>query len=544
MSLTLSSLGTNSDAHAGLRACECLEGHYRTHMFEQCQKCTEGLKCQDGYATLQSGYWWKWKNNVRKHRYRHFIANLLSSSPSFDKEDVQYAYPLPTPYKCPGKESCRGGMDSICKDGYKGPLCDVCTKGYFKQFHQCRKCPTKKWIVAQMLIFVLVILTIIAVCVWTNKIKDNKGEGNTVADSFLSKIKIAIGFYQVTNGLLEAFSYIEWPESVQVIGKYSETLQLNILEMTPINCVFKDLNVDAFANLLSMMAVNFATVICAGLCYLVRKAVVSSKAGMVDDEKSKKISQSKETVYKNLFFFLYITYLSTCSKTAAVLPLACREICQDEDEDSCTKYLKADYSIQCHGPLFNKLVVGAYVSLAYVIALPAATFVILWRKRRVINTKEDIRGCKDTAPSTEIIKGLQFLYENYTARSWYWELIETSRKVIVTSGLILVGQESRSYIGLAWVIAGIYGVYFAWNRPIQDAFENRLMTASIAVTVFNLGVGAVSKIPTENVPSATDVYIDTVIFNILVLGANTLVIGLIACKSIIIKIIIIVTILI
>ena len=531
----LSSLGTNSDAHAGFRACECLEGHYRTHMFEQCRKCKNGLKCQDGYATLQSGYWWKWKNNVRKHRYRLFIANLLSSSPSFDEEDVQYPYPLPTPYKCPGKSSCKGGMDSFCKDGHEGPLCDVCQKGYFKQFQQCRKCPTKTWILAQMSIVVLVIFTIISVCIWTKKIKDKEGVGNTVADSFLSKIKIAIGFYQVTCGLLEAFSYIEWPESVQVIGKYSETLQLNILEMTPINCIFKDLNVDAFANLLSMMAINFAIVICAGLSYLVRKAVISSKAGMDDDEKSHKISQAKETVYKNLFFFLYITYLSTCSKTAAVLPLACRELCQHEDEDSCTKYLKADYSIQCHGPLFNKLLIAAYFSLAYVVALATATFIILWRKQRVIKTKEDVvRGSKDRASGIEIIKGLQFLYENYTARSWYWELIETSRKVIITSGLILVGQESRSYIGLAWAIAGIYGVFFAWNRPIQDVFENQLMAASIGVTVFNLGVGAVSKIPSENLPSVTDVYMDTFIFNILVLGANTLVIGLIACKIIII----------
>lgn len=76
-----------------------------------------------------------------------------------------------------------------------------------------------------------------------------------------------------------------------------------------------------------------------------------------------------------------------------------------------------------------------------------------------------------------------------------------SRKVVVTSGLILVGQESRSYIGLAWVTAGMYGVLFAWIRLIQDAFENRLMTTSIAVTVFNLGVGAVSKIPAEKLPA-------------------------------------------
>ena len=60
------------------------------------------------------------------------------------------------------------------------------------------------------------------------------------------------------------------------------------------------------------------------------------------------------------------------------------------------------------------------------------------------------------------------------------------------------------------------------------------MGASIAVTVFNLGVGAVSKIPAENVPTAADVYMDMVVFNILVLGANTLVIGLLACKMLLI----------
>ena len=225
------------------------------------------------------------------------------------------------------------------------------------------------------------------------------------------------------------------------------------------------------------------------------------------------------------FFFLYITYLGTCSKTAAVLPLACRELCQDENDDPCAKYLKADYSIQCHGSSFNKLVIIAYISLAYVIALPSATFITLWRKRRaLIGTEvEELNG---PGTDTEIIKGMQFLYENYKSPSWNWKPIETSRKVImITSGLIFVSQESRSYIGWAWVIAGIYGVNFAWNRPMQDAFENRLMATSIAVTVFNFGVGAVSKIPAKNLPTANDVSMDAVTYDILVLGANTLAIG-------------------
>ena len=101
-----------------------------------------------------------------------------------------------------------------------------------------------------------------------------------------------------------------------------------------------------------------------------------------------------------------------------------------------------------------------------------------------------------------------------------------SRKVILTSVLILVGEESRSYIGLTLVIAGMYGMLFSWIRPMQDAFENRMMFTSLAVTLLNLAIGSVSRIPSENVPGLVDSYIDAVVFKILVFGANTLVIGL------------------
>ena len=106
-----------------------------------------------------------------------------------------------------------------------------------------------------------------------------------------------------------------------------------------------------------------------------------------------------------------------------------------------------------------------------------------------------------------------------------------SRRVILTSGLILVGHESRSYIGLAWVVAGVYGIHFSWMRPIQDPFENRLMTTSLAVTAVNLGIGAVSKIPAENISNAEDKHMDAISMKILILGANTLVIGLLVGKK-------------
>ena len=498
-------------------------------------ECGREFQCKNEYASLKPGYWWRWRNKTRRDRYSVFITNLLSPWPAVGEDDVQYPYPLPIPYKCPRKESCEGGLDSTCKEGYSGPLCSVCTQGYYKQLHQCKRCPSRAWIVGQLSIIAAVFFIITAVCIWTNKRKSKKDEEVlSLIDTFLSKVKIAIGFYQVTHGLLEAFSYVEWPASMRVISKYSEVLQLNVFQMTPVHCLIPGLQADAFGNLFAIMTINAAIIVFAGGVYGVNKMIIASNGSLKAEEKSLKISQIKETVYRNLFFFLYITYLSTCSKTATVLPLACRELCRDQREELCLEYLKADYSIRCHDHWYNRMVNVAYISTAYILALPTATFIALWKHRRVIlgAATAEVETAKDQGSSTEIVRGMHFLYKNYKTSSWYWEPVEMSRKVIVTSGLIIAGQESRSYIGLTWVIAGMYGVVFAWTRPIQDVFENRLMTTSIAVTVFNLGVGAVSKIPEENLPNSQESYVDTFIFSILILGANTLVIGMLAGKKV------------
>ncbi|XP_078383858.1 cysteine repeat modular protein A-like isoform X2 [Oculina patagonica] len=524
-------LGTETDFFAGNRACKCLEGQYRTHMFKECFKCGQGgLKCQDDYASLKSGHWWEWRNKSHNDRYKLYIKNLLTSSPALDVFHVQYPFPIPTPYKCPTDESCKGGLDSPCENGYEGPLCSVCSSGYYKQLTLCTRCPSKKWIIAQLSIITIIVLIIVAVSVWTSRRKIRKKEENFLIDKFFSKVKIVIGFYQVTYGLLELFSYIKWPGSLETIAKYSGFLQLNVLQIAPIQCLFPGLHLDAFGSLFATTAMNFAVICLAGVGYGLHKLIISRNHSLEEEEKSRRVSQSKELVYKNVFFFLYVTYLSTCSKTVNVLPPACRKLCRDDKEAVCSKYLKADYSVPCDGQKYNHMLVVAYISIAYIFALPAASFIALWRQRRAQSATEDAKKSQDITSGKEMINGLRFLFENYKARSWYWELVETTRKVILTSGLTLVGQESRSYIGLALVIAGMYGIVFSWIKPIQDSMENKLMAASLAVTVVNLVIGSVSKIPSENVTGWIGPDTDAILFKILVFAANSMVIGLLVVQ--------------
>ena len=531
--------GTNTASMAGKLACHCLEGFHRTHIFEKCEECRrgfehEGLECKTDFLNLKPGYWWEWQNETHRERYRNFTTNLLDPQESFDNTFRDFRYPMPKATKCPREDSCQGGVNAIdnpCKPGYEGPVCGICQFGYYKQLQVCSKCPTKKMMAIQLGIIAGFFLFIVAILVWYSRKKVKKAQGRPLIDIIFARLKIIIGFYQVTYGLLEAFSFVKWPDVLEDIAQYSELLQLNLLQIAPLHCLFSSLHVDAFGSLYASMGLNACAVAFFAFIFGVRYVVVSLNGSLTKMEKAKRISHAKELVYRNLFFFLFVTYLSTCSKTANVLPLACRRLCRDKDESLCDNYLKADYGIRCHGTRYHLRLIGAYLNIIYIIALPAFSITVLWRERLMIIAQKEENRYEQPLPNKEIVTGLRFLYENYSTPSWYWELIEMARKITLTSGLILIGQESRSYVGVTCVLAGLYGMLFAYIAPIQDFFENKLMVTSLAVTFINLGIGAVSRIPAENREPSKDPLMDTNIFKITVLGANTLVIGQLVGKT-------------
>ena len=527
--------GTEISVFAGFRACKCLKDYYRTNLFEACKPCDKlALECQDDFANLKVGFWWKWENKTQRELYRNFTKNVkdFSFTPKLHNASdsgIEYPYTIPKPYRCPMAEACKGGLNSSCEAGYEGPLCAVCSDGYYKQLKKCKLCPTKGWMIGQLAIMGAIVILLVIIVVWRSKKKSKNDIGRSFLDEVLGKVKVIIGFYQVTSGILEAFSYIKWPRSLSFIGEYSEIAQGNILQIAPLHCVLPSLEIDAFGSLFVTMGLNIAAVIVA-LASLALATWTSTRQILNEEGKMKKKEHIKAVVKRNLFFFLFVTYLNTCVKTAQVLPLACHRLCVDPKKDeSCEEYLKADYSINCNGERYSRLVFAGYCSIVYVIALPGAAFIAIWKRQRG-EKKNETNDTNGPGDQSTVQTGLRFLHENYKPHCWYWELVETVRKVILTSGLILVGGESRLYIGLALVFSGLYGMYFALNSPITDPFENKLMLSSLAVTFVNLAIGAVSTIPDEGFSSSIDPILDSLLFNGLVIVANSLVIGLLVGK--------------
>ena len=139
---------------------------------------------------------------------------------------------------------------------------------------------------------------------------------------------------------------------------------------------------------------------------------------------------------------------------------------------NCTYYLKMDYGLKCFDKAYNKYVTAAYVGSIYPVLFPLFIVVVLYflyYRRHIKN-----RALNPQPKRFEIVEGMRFIYENYNERCWYWEIVETIRKLILTSCLSLIGAEERIYIGMAAMASRFYAVAYAQARPIPDNFENLL----------------------------------------------------------------------
>ena len=140
------------------------------------------------------------------------------------------------------------------------------------------------------------------------------------------------------------------------------------------------------------------------------------------------------------------------------------------------------------------------------------------------------RALKPQPKRVEIVEGMRFIYKNYNERCWYWEIVETIRKLILTSCLSLIGAEGRTYIGMAAMASGFYAVAHAQARPIPDNFEHLLQLSSLVATFFNKSVGVLLRIPSEMVNYSIEKDKDSVWVTVLLVTANIMVIGLVVSE--------------
>ena len=89
----------------------------------------------------------------------------------------------------------------------------------------------------------------------------------------------------------------------------------------------------------------------------------------------------------------------------------------------------------------------------YPVGVTSFYFWLLYDKRKLIQKRKSKDLSKEDRKS---IESLEFLFKSYEPRYWYWEVVETIRRVFMTGILVLFRQGSALQMVIAFIISVLF----------------------------------------------------------------------------------------
>ena len=216
---------------------------------------------------------------------------------------------------------------------------------------------------------------------------------------------------------------------------------------------------------------------------------------------------------KYVSYFFLLTYLVLPSVTTTIFQIF---ICTDvdpnnEDPDQNDLYLAADMSISCTSTYYyNGVLYAAMMILVYPIGVPCLYYYLLYCGRDELKHRNDkpdevnaveesptenplnsaslsrrIRSVSSessaTKPKTRTgeklsvpVTRISFLWEAYQPQFWYWEIIETTRRLMLTAVLSVAEPGTTGQTVFAVVLAVMYIKLYGLFGPYTSTEDNML----------------------------------------------------------------------
>mgnify|MGYP001375453864 CR=1 FL=1 len=127
--------------------------------------------------------------------------------------------------------------------------------------------------------------------------------------------------------------------------------------------------------------------------------------------------------------------------------------------------LVQDLTIECHQDVHKFYIACATMFLIlYVIGIPGFMFYILFTNRNEIHNK-------DSPKHQELAKRFGSLYDQYDEKWYFWELIETGRKALLTGALVVIapGTSTQILVGIMLVLAHM--ILMLRAQPFKEGEE-------------------------------------------------------------------------
>lgn len=479
---------------------------------------------------------------------------------------------------CPTTLSgCAGGSrtgDDACEVGFTGPLCAVCSEGYFPAEQQCLSCGSQALPTTTVVFILIFALSLTGAAVYLyrryHQLKRMTPESPVPLqrlDSLLLwcahryrpvvvKLKITVATYQIVTAIPAVFS-VTMPSSFTSFLHGLNVVNLNFANVLSLQCTTNYTYIDKLI-VITLMPIGLTLLLF--VVFLIQVVHVSVTMMQNPHRKHGEMTAQKNRIKnKYLNYFFYLTYLVLPSVTTHIFQtFLCTNIDPlHETTDENNSYLTADMSISCKSDYYYRgRAYAIFMIFVYPIGIPCMYMYLLnshrieiqerlneaddeegllateeksasdkeknvqmvleeGRESEVVLTENPMmlsasgglkltsqsngansavaavsvadptaagdtreRSCTSSTNNTAVegkrkkamsapAARLAFLWAAYEPRFWYWEVIETYRRLMLTAVLSITAAGTSKQAVLALLLAILYIKLYSYFTPYE-----------------------------------------------------------------------------
>ena len=283
---------------------------------------------------------------------------------------------------------------------------------------------------------------------------------------WLMKLKIFVGFAQCFAYFPVTFN-IPWPASLLAFMKLMEFSAFDIYAvMGDLACRMQTSFFQKFTYHMILLPAVLVVVL---VVYAFSKVCKCRKGYTAESSKTQLLS-----IVSLLCFSLY-----TGIATRIFRLYKCRTI-------QGSKYLTADYTIKCTGVEYeNFALVGAVCIVVFVIGIPGSQAVLLYYNRHHLH-EIDGMSHTDKVRQYQVEKMYGSIYLHYIPECYYYDILDMTRRLALTGGLIMMGEEGVAQMFLGIIICAGWLSLLIHKKPYVSMWDNALamtLAAHLMVTM-------------------------------------------------------------
>ena len=137
-------------------------------------------------------------------------------------------------------------------------------------------------------------------------------------------------------------------------------------------------------------------------------------------------------------------------------------------------YLSADYTVRCREGEWNDYASVAVICIfLYVLGIPGVQWYVLYRNRKCLYETEKMSHA-EKEKQYKMKKQFGSIYGHYIPECYYYDILDLFRRLLLTGGLIMMGEESVAQVFMGIVICAGWLSLLIHKKPYEAMSDNIL----------------------------------------------------------------------